>query len=180
MHRRLAELVDYVEVQRAALLAAIEPIPEARREERPDPDCWSVAEVLEHLHRVERGIARLAAQGIERARVQGVGPERSEESVLGLLDAFQLARRSQKIATPEPVAPRGAYTAAQALVALAESRQALLSTLASADGLALGQITYPHPLLGVLSLYQWVLFVGQHEARHALQIQEIAGRLARH
>lgn len=179
MHRRLAELVDYAEAQRAALLAAIEPIPETRREERPDPDCWSAAEVLEHLHRVERGIARLAAQGIERARGQGVEPEGSEESLLGSLDAFQLARRSPRLAAPEPVAPRGAFTAAQALVALAESRQALLSALALADGLALDQITYPHPFFGVLSLYQWVLFVGQHEARHAVQIQEIAGRLAR-
>ena len=178
MHPRLAELVDYAEAQRAALLAAIEPIPEARREERPDPASWSVAEVLEHLHRVERGIARLAAQGIERARAQGVGPERSEESVLGSLDAFQLARRGLKITTPEAVSPRGTHNASQALAALADSRQALLSTLASADGLALGLITYPHPILGVLSLYQWVLFVGQHEARHAVQIQEIAGRLA--
>jgi hypothetical protein len=179
MHRRLAELVDYAETQRAALLAAIELVPVPKREERPDPDCWSVAEVLEHLHRVERGIARLAAQGIERARSQGIEPERSEESMLGSLDAFQLARRNPKITTPEAVAPRGSYTATQSMVGLTESRQALLSTLGLADGLALGQITFPHPVFGVLSLYQWVLFVGQHEARHAVQIQEIAGRLAR-
>ena len=179
MHPRLAELVDYAEAQRAVLLDAVEAIPQGRRDERVDPDCWSVAEVLEHLHRVERGIARLAAHGVERARAQGIGQERNEASVLGSLDALQLLRRSPKITAPEAVAPRGAYSAAQALAALVESREALLGTLTAADGLALGEITQPHPLLGTLNLYQWVLFVGQHEARHTAQIREIAGRLAR-
>jgi hypothetical protein len=63
------------------------------------------------------------------------------------------------------------------LAALAESRRELLSALDLADGLALGQISFPHPLIGPLDLYQWVLFVGQHEARHAAQIEEIAGTI---
>src|SRR3990170_661128 len=103
MHPRLAELVDYAEAQRAVLLDAVEAIPQGRRDERVDPDCWSVAEVLEHLHRVERGIARLAADGVERARAQGIGQERNEASVLGSLDALQLLRRSPKITAPEAV-----------------------------------------------------------------------------
>ena len=77
------------------------------------------------------------------------------------------------------VAPRGKYSAAQGLAGLVESRQALLSALTAADGLALDEITQPHPLFGTLNLYQWVLFVGQHEARHTAQIREIAGRLTR-
>ena len=32
----------------------------------------------------------------------------------------------------------------------------------------------PHPVLGPINIYQWALFVGSHEARHALQIREIA------
>ncbi|MEA2712972.1 MAG: hypothetical protein QOK27_933, partial [Gemmatimonadales bacterium] len=38
---------------------------------------------------------------------------------------------------------------------------------------ALGGLTFSHPLLGSLDLYQWILFVGQHEARHAAQIAEL-------
>jgi hypothetical protein len=33
-------------------------------------------------------------------------------------------------------------------------------------------------VLGPLNLYQWVLFVGQHEARHAGQLQDLARLLA--
>jgi uncharacterized damage-inducible protein DinB len=177
MHRRLAELVEYAEAQRAALLAAVAAIPEPNREERVVPDCWSVAEVLEHLHRVERGLVRLSEYGLQQSRERGIGLECSESSVLGALDGFQIARRSMRIPAPERVAPSGKYNAAQMLARLAESRRALLASLTPIDGLALGEITFPHPLLGPLSLYQWLLFLGQHEARHTGQILEIASML---
>jgi hypothetical protein len=74
---------------------------------------------------------------------------------------------------PDTVAPRGDRTAAQALAALAVSREALLAAIRTGNGLALGELTFVHPLLGSLDLYQWILFVGQHEARHAEQIAEI-------
>lgn len=174
MHPRLAELVDYAEAQRAALHTAVALIPISRRETRTAPGTWTVAEILEHLHRVEHGIARLAARGVERAREAAVGPEREVESMMGSLDAFRLSDRGQRLLAPEMVMPRGEYTAERALAALAESRRALLSALEAGSGLALTEITYSHPLFGSLNLYQWVLFVGQHEARHAAQIGNLA------
>ncbi len=42
-----------------------------------------------------------------------------------------------------------------------------------ADGLALGNFSYPHPMFGPLDLYQWLVFVGLHESRHACQIREL-------
>ena len=81
------------------------------------------------------------------------------------------------MAAPEPVLPRGELTAAAALAALAESRRALTDAASAADGLALGTITFPHPLMGSLTLYQWILFVGQHELRHAGQIRSISAHM---
>jgi uncharacterized damage-inducible protein DinB len=177
VHPRLVELANYAKAQRAELLSAVSLVPEPLRQHRAEAGGWSVAEVLEHLHRVERGIARLLVHSLERAKVEGIGPELETSSMMGSLDRFQLTRRGRPISAPEPVLPRGELSAAQAIAALTNSRQALLSALEAADGLALGAITYSHPLLGPLDLYQWVLFVGQHEARHAAQIHEIASRL---
>jgi uncharacterized damage-inducible protein DinB len=174
---RLVELADYARAQRAELLTAVSLVPEPLRQQRAEAAGWSVAEVLEHLHRVERGITRLLVHSLERARAEGIGPELETSSMMGSLDQYQLTRRGRPISAPEPVLPRGELSAAQAIAALTNSRQALLSALEAADGIALGAITYSHPLLGPLNLYQWVLFVGQHEARHAAQIQEIASRL---
>jgi uncharacterized damage-inducible protein DinB len=177
MHPRLAELIEYAEAQRADLLAAVAIVPKSLREQRVAADSWSVAEVLEHLHRVEKGVARLLAHGLERARADGVGAELQTASVLGSLDRFRLTQRDRPFDAPEPVRPRRGLSSEQGLAALAESRRALLTALTAADGVALGDITYPHPILGSLNFYQWVLFVGQHEARHAAQIGEIARQL---
>jgi hypothetical protein len=173
VHPRLAELVDYATAQRTALLVAVSTVPEPLRDARMHPGAWSIAEVLEHLHRVESGIARLLARTIERGRRVGIPEERETGSLLHSLDAYDLTRRDRRLVAPDPVAPRGEYTAAQGLAALALSREALLAAIRSGDGLALGGLTFSHPLLGSLDLYQWILFVGQHEARHAAQIAEL-------
>jgi hypothetical protein len=39
-------------------------------------------------------------------------------------------------------------------------------------------VTATHPRLGVIDVYQWALFIGQHEARHTRQVSEIVRRLA--
>ncbi len=141
MHPRLLELVNYAEVQRARLLAAVSSVPEPLRQQRVAAGTWSVAEVLEHLYRVERGIARLLAQGLQRAQAEGIGPELQTGSLMGSLDAFHIARRISAISAPEPVRPRGELSANQAIAKLAESRQALLLELRAWNGLALGAIT---------------------------------------
>jgi hypothetical protein len=45
---------------------------------------------------------------------------------------------------------------------------------ARADGYDLGTVTIPHPLLGPLTLYQWLVMVVHHEARHTEQVAEVA------
>jgi hypothetical protein len=175
MHPRLAELVVYANAQRDALLVAVSIIPEPLRDRRLDTERWSVGEILEHLHRVETGVTWLLTRAIERAKAAGAVPEQEVSSVLGSLDSFGLTRRVRRVSAPELVMPRGELTAAQSLAALEESRRGLLAAIESGNGLALGAITYPHPLIGMLNLYQWILFVGQHEARHAEQIRELGG-----
>lgn len=178
MHPRIAELLDYAQTRRETLLDALSLIPEPLRDQRGEGDTWSAAEVLEHLHRVESGIVRLLSRSLERAKETGLESETEAGSVLASLDALRLLDRGLRVAAPEPVMPRGELTAAQGVVALTESRQALVSLLHEADGLALGRITRAHPILGPLNLYQWVLFVGQHEARHAEQLKDIGRRLS--
>ncbi len=82
MHRRLAELIEYAARQRAELLAAVHAVPESGRNRKLHPAAWSVAEILEHLHRVETGIVRLLQRGVERARAAGAPLEQEDGSLL--------------------------------------------------------------------------------------------------
>ncbi len=69
--------------------------------------------------------------------------------------------------------PRGNVTMAAAWEELEAATDALRKAVGAADGLALGEVHAPHPALGSLNLYQWLIFIGAHEARHADQIREI-------
>ncbi|MGZ8379119.1 MAG: DinB family protein [Gemmatirosa sp.] len=177
MHPRVAELVDQLTRGRAALLASVAAVPGDQLEQRPTPDGWSVAEIVDHLQSVEAGSARLLAKRLQRAREQGVGPETEESSVLGRLEAFDIVGRPKRQA-PEMVHPRAGVTAEQALTGLQEAREALLAVLRDGDGLALGQVMAVHPVIGDLDLYGWVVFIAQHEERHERQIRALGEALA--
>lgn len=174
MHRRLAELVEFLDTTRATLLDAAGAVPPDRFTQRPGPDRWSAAELLEHLARVESSCARVVAKMTAEARANGVGAEQSESSVLGALDGRHVTDRTRRLEAPPIVAPEGGFSRDRALAALDGSRSQLRRAIADADGLALQQVHFAHRVLGDLDLYQWILFVGQHEQRHLPQLEEIA------
>jgi len=177
MHHRLTELAEYADATRAELLDAAATIPADRFTERPAPGRWSAAELLEHLSRVESGCARVIAKRAAGAREAGIGAERNDSSMLGALDGRRVTDRSRKLTAPEIVAPAGGFTRQGALDAITASRAELRRAIADADGLALGEVHHTHVVLGELDLYQWILFVAQHEQRHLLQLREIAEQL---
>ena len=171
MHARLAETMDYVEEKRKELLQSIAGVPGERLTSRPTTGGWTVAQILEHLGMVESGVARLIAKRAGRAREAGLGDEKSTESVLTSLDRYVPQLAAVKMEAPETVRPRENVDPEEALGALETSRQSLRAAAATADGLSLGEIKHNHPLLGELNLYQWLIFLGQHEVRHTRQIQ---------
>jgi hypothetical protein len=178
MHPRISELVDYVNTQRAALLAAASALPAERWGERPSPGRWSLNDLFEHLQIVEHSCARVMAKRAAEARAAGHPPETASSSMLGALDGQGLTDRRQKIEAPTRVAPTGTLSREQALEALERSRAELLEAIRLADGMALESVRSMHARLGEIDLYQWMLFVGQHEARHVEQAREIVGQLA--
>jgi hypothetical protein len=171
MHARLAETMDYVEEKRKELLQSFAGIPRDRLTQRPSADGWSVAEILDHLTIVESGIVRLITKRVGRAREAGLGEEKSTESVMPSFDPYRAKLEGMKMQSPETVRPRANVELKEALEGLKNSRESLRAAVVTANGLSLGEIKHTHPLLGELDLYQWLIFVGQHEVRHKKQIE---------
>jgi hypothetical protein len=178
MHPRLAEISDYLDESREVLLAAVANVPESRRDERSRDGSWTVGEVLDHLALVEGSVVRLLERRAERARAEGLGPDRETTSILGCLDDYRVDSRERLLEAPEMVRPGPEASAAAALAALGESRRALRAAMERADGLDLTAVGARHPILGELHLYRWLVMVGKHERRHALQIEALRGGLA--
>jgi uncharacterized damage-inducible protein DinB len=164
------ELLELLDRERHELVARVEQVPAPARERRPADDAWSVADVLEHLARAERGIARLIAQ---RGRDEPVS-----QAAAVPLDIGRVRGRSERIDAPERIRPTGTMTAAEALRALDETRAQMRAAVLAAKSPSLDGCTYPHPVLGVLTLRDWISFVAHHEARHAAQVSAIAQALA--
>lgn len=177
MQPRLAELTEYLAQQRRAVLTAAATVPTQQWTDRPAPDRWSISHILEHLHRVEKGTAALLAKRIAKAREAGHPAETETSSVLGTLDRFSVSDRGRKLVAPETVDPGDAPDRETVERRLAESRAALLAAIESGDGLALGDIRHTHLRFGELNLYEWILFVAEHERRHAEQAAETAAGL---
>ncbi|HEV7395025.1 MAG TPA: DinB family protein [Pyrinomonadaceae bacterium] len=173
MNPRIQEVIEYLDLTRADLTNAVERIPADRRDQRPDDDRWSVAEILEHLNIIESRIGKLVTGKIEGARAAGLGPEVDTSPVLDTLDRARIGDRTNRVSAPEAVKPQSQTDAATAWAALQASREKLRAALLGGDGLALSEVKQEHPVLGVIDLYQWAIFVGAHEARHTAQVREI-------
>jgi len=169
------QLLSEIDAYRAALHEAVQAVPEALRERRPAPDRWSVAEVLEHLAIIERRVTQLvvdAAATLESGGAPGAYV-RPTQAIERLLD------RSERVDAPDRVRPKGELDAAAAWQQLQASREELRRAVEAVEDRNLAAVQRPHPVLGNLDLYQWIITVGGHEARHTLQIREAAADLAR-
>jgi hypothetical protein len=171
MHARLAEAMDYVEEKRKELLQSFAGVSADRLGRKPSDGAWSVAEILDHLGIVESGVARLIAKRAGKAREAGLGEEKSTESVLASFDQQRGQLETMKMQSPTTVEPRTNADLTEALEGLKASRESLRAAALAANGLSLSEIKHTHPFLGELDLYQWIIFLGQHEARHRKQIE---------
>jgi len=178
MHPHLTEVFSRLDRSRTALRASVDAIAAPLRQQRPAPDCWSAAEVLEHLSIVERLFTGRIAAAIEKARANGLDPEAAARALLPDAIEARMRDRINKRQAPDPARPTGALDAQAAWEAVEAGHHRLRTVLGDADGLALSQVSLDHPFFGAMNVYQWIELMAAHEGRHTEQIREIADALA--
>jgi hypothetical protein len=171
MNRRLEEIFAYLDATRAALLETSTKVNRTFASIHPQQGAWSVADIVAHLALVEAGIATLVARSVDWARTHGIGAELSEESVMSSLDQFRVVEPGAKRQASPAATPRDEKSVDESLTSLGASREQLKEALLAGADLDLSAVKRPHPALGEVNLYQWALFVGQHEERHRRQIE---------
>ena len=116
---------------------------------------------------------KVCARQLAAARQAGLPPETSTSSVRDTLPPERVANRERRLTAPANLLPAGLDVEA-AWAEIEGVRQRFREFVISCDGLALGEVSFAHPALGPLNMYQWFLFAAGHHARHAAQIREIA------
>jgi len=168
------DAVEALDSRRAELARAVNEVPTSARGRRPSEDRWSVAEVLEHLALVEENIPQRVKALVTEQRTN---PERESTSIAETIDSAFMLDRSKKRVAREAMQPRSGVDAAAAWTRLERARQVTHETLRELDGVALSDVSAPHPALGPLNGYQWFLFLAAHEGRHTAQIREITAAI---
>ncbi|MEO5904423.1 MAG: DinB family protein [Gemmatimonadaceae bacterium] len=172
MRQRLAELIAYMDDTRSRLEVTARRISPSFAGIRPRGDTWSAEDNMAHLVVVEAGVSRLIGRSVEWAKANGVGSEIADDSIMASLDRYGLAEGTFKMQAPLSVVPPEGKSIDESLNALTASRVAMKEALLSGDGLDLSQVKRPHPVAGEINVYQWALFVAQHEERHRRQIEK--------
>jgi uncharacterized damage-inducible protein DinB len=178
MHPHLHDVFSRLDQSRAALAAAVDTIAPPLRQQRPEADRWSAAEVLEHLSIVERIFTGRVADAITAARAGGLAPEAGGRSPLPEAIETRMADRVNKRSAPDAARPTGTLDAAAAWKALEDGHHRLRALVADVDGLALSQVSIEHHVFGAMTVYQLVELIAAHEARHTEQIRELSRALA--
>lgn len=173
MNNKLREIVAEIERERQALYGSVEDLSQAQLDLRPDTESWSAGELLHHLYLSETSIIKMLAMQTEKAGHDGLGADVSDGTMLGSLDRFGIETVTRKVQAPEFIAPQKGLTKEELLAVLKRSRAELLAVIERAAAYDLSQLVFPHPMLGQLNLYQWILFIGKHEQRHRKQIMAV-------
>ncbi len=179
LHPVLAAIVIELTHERSGLLAAASSVPLELRHTRSAPDRWTAAEILAHLAKVEASTGKLFsvhARALREAKAP-TDTTSDADTIVSEFARFPMLVRSRRITAPDIVAPDADADFDTARLQLETSRARLLEAIYKANGLPLGSVSAPHPRLGILTMYEWLLMIARHEARHVEQLRELTAEL---
>lgn len=168
---KVVELFDYMDKSRDALFNLARAMNPSFAGIRPRSGAWSAAENLAHLALVEQTAVRVMGRSIEEARARGIGPDTSDEPIVSTLDRFRVPETLTRLTAPERILPDASKTVDESIASLESTRAQLKQIIIDNSDIALNEIIRPHPALKDLNMYQWALFVAQHEERHRRQME---------
>lgn len=162
--------IDTLQSTQALLHQAVSSLSPTQLTYRPGADRWSVAECVEHIVLVERGIFR----AIQGSMTLPAEPEKRAEIRVSDVDVIKAVRsRTMPIVAPAPFVPTGRYGDTEAtLQVFDQQRTAVIDYLQTLAG-DLRTHYFAHMVLGTLDAYQAFLLIASHGERHRKQIEEV-------
>ena len=157
-------LVAHLEMTAAWLADEIAGLTAAQTEFRPDPDAWSIAQVVEHLIVVAPIYWRDLQAALDRPVSRGTSAM-SDADVLW----YGIDRTSREQAIPGERPAGQVRDVRDALEAYGKHHDRLVQYIRTTKDDLRGHIVQRQGC----DAYQWALLISTHEQRHILQIREI-------
>lgn len=153
------------------ILNLLESVSDAFFEHKISADDWSIAQIIEHLIKVESGVI---------ANLQRLGLSESESDIPTSISHEMLIEktlnRDIKVQSPSQFIPNGLFKdKALAINAFLQHREQV-EFFIKTTSIDMRNIGFPHPRIGMLNGENWLTFIAGHGLRHAHQIKLIKER----
>jgi hypothetical protein len=166
----------YLEQTRRYVIGATKGLSAAQWNFKPAPDCWSIAENVDHMVVVQELVLGPVREELAQAPI--CSPDRDYKQVDGIV-LHQFSVRLGKFQAPPFGQPSGQWPPAAACERLLHNYARLLEYLESTPDLR-QRVRESRPLKAVtngafelMDGYQWVLAAAAHTERHTKQILEV-------
>jgi len=162
--------IDYYQKTKARLLADVKGLSEAQLNWKADTSRWSVYQCTEHIALAET----LIWQWIQMTEHQAATPDKRSEEKHTTEEVIALTTdRSHKFQAPEMLRPGTQFPGEQAAVdAFVRRRDSTIEYLRMTQD-DLKDHFFVHPAFGTMDMYQALLFLAAHSARHTAQLEEV-------
>jgi len=171
----MKDVKRYIQDSRNGLITATDGLLPAQWDFKPSPECWSIAEIVEHLVVTNELILGPVCDRLASAPPPPADHDRQTIDEL-IVTAFP--DRAKKFKGPQFLCPTGRWMPAEALGRFNETCDRLAAFVESAPGLREHAVDSP-PLKAVSNGayqftdgYQLMLAMGAHIERHTRQILE--------
>jgi uncharacterized damage-inducible protein DinB len=163
--------LEHLAQSRKRLLQAVDGLSAEQRTFQPAEDRWSVAGNVEHIILVESFVFQTMLKTLEAS------PEPAEKQIeVRRKDPIVIERvpaRTRRVMGPEAVHPKNRWPDFEELLRQFEATRQRSVSFATGTEADLRSHFFPHPFLGDLDCYQWLLFLGLHCERHVRQLEEV-------
>lgn len=133
---------------------------------------WTVAEIAEHIAIVNEGMCKICGKLMSKASELGLPPDASI-SISSDFEERISGAENVRLEAPERVRPTGEATIVESLARMDENRVRFEEVRPLFEKFSGSGDKFPHPYFGDMTALDWLVLMGEHEARHTRQIQEL-------
>jgi hypothetical protein len=172
IYQKLDDIYAMIEQQHARFVAAICGLNDAQAQFRPAEDEWNIAEIAEHVSIANHSFLRITYKLLKQAEAASA-PPLAGLSLNHVLLNDEGQQNPEKFPAPEIVKPQGGQSLTDSLAKLGQHLadfQTVRPRLVTAD---CSQARFPHPMVGEINAYQWLIVLGEHLDRHRGQIERL-------
>jgi hypothetical protein len=163
-------VLDKLASSEARLLELVQDLSPAQWSFRETPERWSIAEIIDHVILFENFISKAIEQALEKP---AMAEKRSQTAQKDPLVMGLSRSRGTRFDAREAVRPGRNRQEPGELVTQLRKVRARTFAFAESTQAEVRDHYFPHIAFGDLDCYQWLVVLGQHAARHAIQIEEI-------